>query len=329
MNMDELDAFLRRPRPDEVPGPLPYHIGTVMREWWHDNVRGPMPVPGTSFFINLHGRLNTMAAHGHDYYEIMYVLDGSVTHVIEGERIVMPPASLLLMRPGVVHEVLPCGMGDIAVSIVLGEGLLLPRFMSTLSRLPAIGPMFREDAPRGWLMIPFGEASLAQLYGRQLLCGYFDPDSHSAITTELLLLLFLTEADRAARPEAVKSEQGIQGDIERIARYIQAHCADVTPAQVAREFGYTENYITRALKKYTGMGFVRYRNTQCLMAATALLAGTGRSVAEIAGDVGIPSVSHFYKLFVEEYHMTPNEYRARCAGEGGETPQRKLPQGWS
>ena len=313
--------MLHTPRPDELPistTELPSEV-TQWRNAQRRNhvhrIQELLPKSGLPFFINTHGRLNDMPPHGHDYYEAMYVLEGHFTHIIDGETIELEAGSMLLMDPTVVHKVLPCSMADIAVSITMGPTLLVPRFMSTISRLPAVGPLFGKKLEHHWMKINFGTDSLCHIYGQLLLCSYFDPNSHSDISTELLLLLFLTEADRAVRPEAIHSDQGINNDISRIARYIQAHCADVTAAEVAREFGYTENYITRALKKHYGMGFVKYRNRQCLMAATALLINTRKSVNEIAGEVGIPSVSHFYKLFLEEYHMTPTEYRSRYGKE--------------
>ncbi len=323
MTFQELDAMLRQPRADELPvstTELPHWVQHQLRAQMQNRfhrIQELLPESGLPFFINTHGRLNDMPAHGHEYYEAMYVLDGQFTHRIDDEVIDLPAGSLLLMHRDVVHKVMPCTMDDIAVAITMGDHLLLPRFMSTISRLPAIGSIFTEKPARPWIRIVFGTDSLCHSYGRQLLCSYFDPDSHSDISTELLLLLFLTEADRVVHPEAIHSDQGISSDIARIARYIQAHYADVTAAEVAGEFGYTENYITRALKRHYGVGFIRYRNRQCLMAATGLLINSRKSVAEIAAEVGIPSVSHFYKLFVEEYRMTPTEYRVRYSKESG------------
>lgn len=331
VNFQQLDAMLRKPRPDELPMALEsFPTGTQIKIREHylqqaHRIQEILPDSGFSFFINPHGRLNDMAAHGHEYYEAMYVLSGRISHQIDGQRIDLPAGSLLLMHPSVTHKVFPCSMEDIAVSITMGDHLLLPRFMSTIGRLPTIGPLFSDAPARPWLKIEFGTDSLCHSYGQQLLCSFFDPDSHSDITTELLLLLFLTEADRAAQPEVIHSDQGIHSDINRIARYIQLHYAEITAADVAREFGYTENYITRALKKHYGMGFVRYRNRQCLMAATGLLINTQRSIAQIAAEVDIPSVSHFYKLFVEEYRMTPTEYRSRFTKEVLRVESRLLP----
>ena len=66
-----------------------------------------------------------MPTHGHNYYEIMYVLSGCVTHEIEDNIIELPAGSLLLMHHNTFHKVRPCSMDDIAVSISMGATLLL------------------------------------------------------------------------------------------------------------------------------------------------------------------------------------------------------------
>ena len=67
------------------------------------------------------------------------------------------------------------------------------------------------------------------------------------------------------------------------------------------------------MRRRYGVSFTRYRNLHCLQQAAALLCNTNRSVTDIAAEVGLSSLSHFYKLFSAEYGMAPAEYRAKNA----------------
>jgi len=314
MTVDELYAHLRILRPDEVPGPYPnYPPAQVLQLLQISNLHmlnanGPNGIP---FYISHHGRFNELVEHDHSFFELVFVLHGELTHINREQTTQLPAGSVMMIRPGERHRFLPCGYDDLAVAIVLGTGIMLPRFRSVLGRLASIGAFLREDCADPCFFCQFGPNSIAHHLGELLLCSYFDPNSHSAISSELYLQLFLTEVDRAANPIAIRAESGIDADIPRISRYIQQHYASVSIEEVSREFGYTAEYISKKLKEHFGASFVPYRNRQCLMAAAALLTGTTRSISDIAASVGIPNASHFGKLFTAEYHMSPREYRQK------------------
>ena len=93
-------------------------------------------------------------------------------------------------------------------------------------------------------------------------------------------------------------------------QYIDANSATATLAEAATRFGYTSGYISKALKRATGQSFSQLRQERCILrAAVLLLAEPGRSVTSIADEVGIGNITQFYRLFDQQFHMTPKAYR--------------------
>ena len=308
MNVEQLDHFLRILSFEEVAG-VQAELPVVSDERMSGALREIDLTSDQPFRIVRHGRLCHTPEHGHDFYEMMFVLQGTVTHKIEKQEIILPAGSVLLMKPGVRHEVLPCSLDDLAVSVTMGKKLLLPAFLNTLSRLPGVGKLFLTDNSAPFMKLVFGKDSLAYQCGQRLLCSYFDSYYHSEISTELLLQLFLTELDRLILPEHNQSKENIEREMEKIARFIQMNYATVTIEELAKQYGYTASYISRNLKKQFGSSFVKYRNQQRLLAAATFLITTQKTITAIAGEVGISSLSHFYRMFLEEYSLTPIEYR--------------------
>ena len=330
MTFDDLTAYLHILRPDEVSGLIvgydiendsgiartgsasgePFTRYTMRPSFDESNPNNAF-LKKPPFSIAKNGRLNTNPPHNQPYCEIVYVLEGEIRCAVNGEEYTVPAGSALFMAPDISHHMHTCGLEDIAVSIFFEKEYLLSRFLQTVRQLPSVGEIYKEKPAYPCLLVNFGVGSPTDHYGRMMLCNYFDPSSHSDLSTELLLQLFLTEADSTLNRVIRRSGEGIDAELKRISRYIEVHCATVTLSDVAARFGYAENYLSAAIRKRYGMSFTKYRNHICLQNASALLSGTDRSVTEIAAEVGMPTLSHFYRLFTEEYRMKPAEYRSR------------------
>ena len=74
--------------------------------------------------IRPHTRFVYFPAHKHNYIEMIYMCNGSTTHVINGSiPLTLHTGELLLLNPNAVHEILPAGIDDIAVNFII-----LPEF---------------------------------------------------------------------------------------------------------------------------------------------------------------------------------------------------------
>lgn len=330
MNFSDLSRYLHQWQPHELPGLIvDYDIskqqGYAMfpgHEYDGVETYSVRPAfdsrnPNNSYIesselqIAKSGRLNTHLEHDQNYYETLYVLEGSVDCTVNGISVHIPAGAMLLMTAGISHFTAPLGPDDIAVSFYFERSYVTGSFYRTVSQLSSVGNIYKSNPNAPFLLIEFGVNSQADIYGRTLLCNYFDPNSHSPLSTSLLFQLFLTEADATLNKTLSSSEQGIDAKLSLIARYIELHCATVTLAEVAHQFGYTENYISSAIRRKFGVSFTRYRNLFCVQAAAAMLYSTNLSITEIAAEVGLNSLSHFYKLFTAEYGIAPAEYRSR------------------
>lgn len=73
--------------------------------------------------------------------------------------------------------------------------------------------------------------------------------------------------------------------------------------------GYSKSYLCTIFKQMVGVTVNNYINKARMDQAAALLAGTAKSVKEIAKSVGIDNVKYFSRLFKSYTMLTPNEYR--------------------
>mgnify|MGYP004484086019 FL=1 len=75
------------------------------------------------------------------------------------------------------------------------------------------------------------------------------------------------------------------------------------------------DYLSKLLKKETGLSFSEYVMNCRISLAKMLLQATGKSIQEIAGMTGFNSASYFSKIFKQETGMSPATFRASAALE--------------
>lgn len=79
---------------------------------------------------------------------------------------------------------------------------------------------------------------------------------------------------------------------------------------------YSGVYLNNIVKKYTGLTIYDYGMTFRMKKTAELLVSSNLSISEIAATMGFSNRTHFYKIFQETYHMSPYEYRKKQAQHG-------------
>ena len=119
-----------------------------------------------------------------------------------------------------------------------------------------------------------------------------------------MILLFIT-LDRLGE----YSFYGVDEATQQILDYIRENCTCATLNEMAQHFHYTPNYLTRLIKMRTGRNCKDIMKEAKLQQAVGLLSNSKMPIGEIAEKVGYHSISHFFKVFKDEYGITPRQYR--------------------
>jgi AraC-like DNA-binding protein len=102
------------------------------------------------------------------------------------------------------------------------------------------------------------------------------------------------------------------GRMEQIVRYIQENYAQIRSiGELADEFFLSKYHLCHLFKKHLGLSIVSYINMIRIRAACRLLDKGERNITELALAVGFGSSAYFCKVFKEQVHATPLEYRKK------------------
>lgn len=110
--------------------------------------------------------------------------------------------------------------------------------------------------------------------------------------------------------------------IFQLAAWLSNHLAeDISLQSIADEFHLNSSYISQLFKNELGMKYHDYLTKLRMDKAKTLLATTGKSVSEIAGEVGFRDYRVFTKVFKSVEGESPSVFRNGFWGSGEERQQ--------
>ena len=103
---------------------------------------------------------------------------------------------------------------------------------------------------------------------------------------------------------------------EEILAYVAAHCDTATLTGVAERFSFHPNTVGALVKRATGKTFSQVLRELRMQRARELLERPDVAVAQVARLCGYENPSNFYRVFKEEFGVTPRAWAERQAGAG-------------
>ncbi len=276
-----------------------YHIGHFINQ----------PRRPTDFAVTRFGTMEEPEVedpHKHTFYELIWVVGGSTTQVIDYQEYETATNSLLLIAPGQLHHFenwrhLQGG------SIFFTEDFLLagnevarePELLDQFYRLP---------------LYQFGEEDFGQATEiiRLLEAEYERPAADPAILRHLLQVLLLTVWRIGGRQTVLSAGSATQ--FRAFRRLVEERYADDwSAADYAAALAVTTHQLNRIARRVTGAAATEYLISRRLLEAKRYLTFTELPVGEIASRLNYFDGSYFAKLFRRKTGDSPREFRQKMS----------------
>lgn len=267
--------------------------------------------------------------HQHDFFELMFVIDGTVYQNIEYERHVYPAGSCCLINTNTQHieeyhnasRILFLQLSKSFVkSLFTAEQYFPPEDIPAydLMRHFFLHTLQQENPEQKEYIdfIPLKDAS----WVRQHIHSIFERMFHEiqepvfgssfrlrALCMELFCHLF--EQDNYQNTPVRPGTESERVLFEHLSQFMKDAGRKVSRKQLEDHFNYSGDYLYKIVRKYTGLGIYEYSASLCMTRAAQLLLTSNRNINEIAELLGFGNYTQFYKAFGEYFHMTPKAYR--------------------
>ena len=270
----------------------------------------------SEIYMCQHERYCYPIIHTHGYVEALYVYDGDCQQLICGQTIELHKGDFCILSPNAPHCVLAYKDDNIILNFLIQKKMFNSAFFDVLSEKHLLAKFFGDilynNSSSPYLIFPTGDSPVI----RELVERMYREDYHKRryygkfMTTyfrELILNLLRDYEMDAIVPNPIDTKLNHQ--IVAILNYIHVNYNHVTIRELAEFFSYSENYLSKTLKEYTGETFSSLINEIQMKNAAYFLEETEMSIMEISQEVGCFDLSHFNKKFRKKYGVTPTQYR--------------------
>lgn len=264
--------------------------------------------------IHPHTRFIHFPKHKHNYVEVVYMCQGSTTHIIDDKQIILSEGEILFLNENIAHELLPSGMKDIAINFIV-----LPEFFNT-----AFHMLNQEESMLSkFLLDCLSQDSETSTYFHfhvahvlpiqnlienmvwTIVNDYPNKRSSNQITMGLLLIQLMNNMDKM---ESV--QKNFENDLSiKVITYIEEHYKNGTLTELAGLLGYDMQWLSKEIKKQIGKTFKELLQIKKMNQAVYFLNHTKLPGDRIIEMVGYDNTSYFYRKFKEQFGMSPKEYR--------------------
>jgi AraC family L-rhamnose operon transcriptional activator RhaR len=257
--------------------------------------------------------------HVHDCIELVHVQRGSGIHTIRGQPYAILAGDCYLIPAGDAHSY--TAVDQLRIHNLLFTPKLFPgEDWRRLVEVPGLRPFLDPVAGQRHKLAldPANDHEVATQFRNvhaELIRG--GPGSALAARAQFMVLLLLLGRIAASYlPGSAADDTGPPpGPAAAAATFIHDHAEEpLTVASVAEAVGLSANYLGELFKAEFGLSVHDYVNRLRIERARDLLAGSDRSVTDIALAVGFDGPSYFGKVFRRATGHTPRAYRRLAQG---------------
>lgn len=242
--------------------------------------------------------------HAHEMNEILVIISGEGSMLVEGNEYKLFPGAVFLMRDGESHK------------IQVREDTPYERIAIHFSE-----SLLSQLDPRGELYVPFHERRLGtgnvfRLHSLQgLLPSLTELNETSSsyrirLTVTTFLYSILIEASNLyVRKDSPFQERKELGKIYEIIEYVNQNLSkDLSLDAIATGFYLSKSQLSRSFKKATGSTLWDYVLIKRLLLARSLIR-EGESISGACERSGFREYSSFYRAYKKRFGVSPNQDR--------------------
>lgn len=273
---------------------------------------------GRFITVRPHSRFVDFPEHRHNYVEIMYVVQGRITHVIEGKELVMQSGDVLMLNQYVAHSIKRAEYNDIGINfIALPEFFEIPLSMLNGKNVLAefiIGALRQKNPVSHYLLFRLdNNLQIDNLMENMIESMFHEKNSGSnsydimnQYSMGLVFLYLLNHLEDLSHNSSMDYKETI---VQAVLEYIDSDCRNANLTKIAEDTHQSVTVLSKLIKQRTGSNFQELLQQKRFSMAVKLLLDTDLSVEDIALDVGYENQSYFFRQFKSRYGMTPRKYR--------------------
>ena len=249
------------------------------------------------------------AFHYHEFYKIIYFVEGKVDYQIEGKTYCLKPHDFVLVRANVIHR----AQIDKSVPYERYIIYLSEEFLSQKSTSgDSLKRCFEEAQKNQNRVLHFTPESYEALVGCLLKIRQIEKKKDTSYQDLLLRAAFLEflvlfNQNVLCQPKAFIETAVYHEKVVDVIAYIQEHLKEEIPVDLlAEKFYISKYYLMRQFKQATGYSIHQYLNEKRIQAARQMIL-SGMPASRACYECGFRDYSTFARRFKEIVGTAPSK----------------------
>lgn len=256
--------------------------------------------------------------HTHEFFEFVYVIEGSVYNEVDGVEYFLIPGSLVFMGFDQTHRIYTDGKVAY-INILVDSNFFQSKggsFGSVFDMLSFISLHDLKAEREKTLPVICFEGENKKVFD-DIVYSMLNEYNGKAPYYEKVLYhqfhVFLINLIRRLELNEKKHAVGkVNRNISDIVGYIRENYnKNISLDKVAEKFFYNSTYLSRMLKAVLGKSFKEYLQQEKVHHAIEMISSTNLSFEKIATAIGYADKKQFYTMFKKNTGMTPGQMRKK------------------
>jgi AraC family cel operon transcriptional repressor len=246
--------------------------------------------------------------HLHEFAEVLLLVKGHLLHEVNGSHHLLPPGSLVFVRPYDIHRLLPVNSERaVFASLTLASSVI--RDLMDYLRAPSVLHRFNTAPEAPCFHLSPDEARTLMLQMERISNSQaVNPEASTLMSRVLAAHLF---ASYLLNPEEPSPETLTPPNWLVRLREEAESWADLkdAPHRLHARSKCHPSHLCKSFKRYFDETPTAFVNRLRLRRAVRLLSDPNAKITTVAAELGFDSLSHFHRLFKRLYGLTPAQYR--------------------
>ncbi|MCV9885413.1 AraC family transcriptional regulator [Metabacillus halosaccharovorans] len=263
--------------------------------------------------VRKHTRFVHFPKHKHNYIEVNYVFNGSLTQTVGNERMELKKGDLLFLNQHIEHELEACNEEDIIINFIIKPEFFtfIFSYLTTENLISnfLISSLFDQTHQGQYLYFAVSEIDSVQELIGKIIVEIMNPSMLSESTIKLYMGLLMVELIKNSDKVRYNQDQNKHYIIVESLKYIEEHFRQASLYELAENLNLPHYTLSKEIKKATTYTFKELVQAKRLTIAKDLLENTSLSISSIVEEVGYENISYFYRVFKSKYGYTPKKFR--------------------
>ncbi len=294
-----------------------YKLNTMTKTIKKKIDHGTISTPFAKYHTAIDQLLPFYPVHWHEEVEIIRVVSGSGKVCVGGVWLQLGSGDILLIPPFVLHTIDTKTHESMKIDTIVFNLRLLDTSSSDMCNLRYFAPMLVSAGSRPILVTTDMPAHQSISASLDTICLTADDGgaSYQLAVKANLYWIFYHLYNNKIVPTIANGDIATQDDkklhtIKKLLQHFHARYSEaISIEDIATISGYSQFYIMKLFKQFTGDTIVDYVNKLRLDIAGIDILSTTDEISAIANRVGFSNISYFNRQFLAQYGTTPKQYR--------------------